>query len=169
MSRLDFCEYELVDDCYDWKNDNCDECNIFKAYCEGARRAKNSIVRCKDCKNNYNTCINHGINQPMCDFTNRVLKETDFCSRGERRTDESPNDDFCSYGERAEPTEYKMPGHDEVMEALEKLTLDPIWQGTSKSEGHCFDCVHNEVCRYYDHIVGGCDFKETVEDLGARV
>ena len=43
------------------------------------------IVRCKDCKNNYNTCTNHGINQPMCDFTDRVLKETDFCSRGERR------------------------------------------------------------------------------------
>ena len=43
------------------------------------------LVRCKDCKNNYNTCINHGINQPMCDFTDRVLKETDFCSRGERR------------------------------------------------------------------------------------
>lgn len=43
------------------------------------------VVRCKDCKNNYNTCTNHGINQPMCDFTDRVLKETDFCSRGERR------------------------------------------------------------------------------------
>lgn len=43
------------------------------------------VVRCKDCKNNYNTCTNHGINQPMCDFTDRMLKETDFCSRGERR------------------------------------------------------------------------------------
>lgn len=43
------------------------------------------IVRCKDCKNNYNTCTNHGTNQPMCDFTDRMLKETDFCSRGERR------------------------------------------------------------------------------------
>ena len=41
------------------------------------------LVRCKDCKNNYNTCTNHGINQPMCDFTDRMLKETDFCSRGE--------------------------------------------------------------------------------------
>lgn len=40
MSRLDYCKYELVGDCYDWKNDNCDRCNIFKAYCEGARRAK---------------------------------------------------------------------------------------------------------------------------------
>ena len=40
MSRLDYCKYELVGDCYDWKNDNCDGCNIFKAYCEGERRAK---------------------------------------------------------------------------------------------------------------------------------
>lgn len=43
------------------------------------------IIRCKDCKNNYNTCLNHGVNQPMCDFTDRKLKENDFCSRGERR------------------------------------------------------------------------------------
>ena len=43
------------------------------------------VVLCKDCKNNYNTCTNHGINQPMCDLTDRVLKETDFCSFGERR------------------------------------------------------------------------------------
>lgn len=42
MSRLDYCKYELVGDCYDWKNDNCDWCNIFRAYCEGARRAKES-------------------------------------------------------------------------------------------------------------------------------
>ena len=46
MSRLDYCQYSLLNrDCYDWKNDNCDECNIFKAYCEGARMAKASIVR----------------------------------------------------------------------------------------------------------------------------
>ena len=44
MSRLDYCKYELVGDCYDWKNDNCDRCNIFKAYCEGARRAKESRI-----------------------------------------------------------------------------------------------------------------------------
>lgn len=34
-------------------------------------------------------------------------------------------DDFCSHGERAEQTEYKLPGHDEVMEALDKLKLKP--------------------------------------------
>ena len=89
MSRLDFCQYELVDDCYDWKNDNCDECNIFKAYCEGARRAKNSIVRCKDCrhldvwnlKNIYAVCSKHGITfEPFEDDT-----RTHFCSWGERK------------------------------------------------------------------------------------
>ena len=43
------------------------------------------VVLCKDCKNNYNTCLNHGRNEPMCDFTDRKLKEDDFCSRGEKR------------------------------------------------------------------------------------
>ena len=43
------------------------------------------VVLCRDCKNNYNTCLNHGINQPMCDFTDRKLREDDFCSRGEKR------------------------------------------------------------------------------------
>lgn len=76
MSRLDFCEYELVDDCDDWKNDNCDECNIFKAYCEGARRAKNSIVHCKDCRH-------YGIGN--CYMYGGQMNEDDFCSYGERR------------------------------------------------------------------------------------
>jgi len=43
------------------------------------------VVFCKDCKNNYNTCLNHGRNEPMCDFTDRKLKEDDFCSRGVKR------------------------------------------------------------------------------------
>ena len=61
------------------------------------------LVRCKDCRY-YHT----EVGEDECRW----------------RTDESPNDDdFCSYGERAEQTEYKMPGHDEVMEALDKLTL----------------------------------------------
>ena len=111
MSRLDYCQYELVDDCYDWKNDNCDECNIFKAYCEGARRAKNSIVRCKDCRHlevcnteyTYAMCHKHHI-------------------RFEPFEDDTRNN-YCSWGERAEQTEYKLPGYDEVMEKLDKLTL----------------------------------------------
>ena len=78
MSRLDFCQYELVDDCYDWKNDHCDGCNIFKAYCEGARRAKNSIVRCKDCVRN-----NDG---NFCDIAFFINDDGDgFCNCGERR------------------------------------------------------------------------------------
>jgi hypothetical protein len=81
MSRLDFCQYELVDDCHDWKNDNCDECNIFKSYCEGARRAKNSIVRCMDCiwGKEWND------KQIFCDRILMRLRENDFCSYGERR------------------------------------------------------------------------------------
>lgn len=37
------------------------------------------VVRCRECKHNY------GINEPMCDFADRKLRETDFCSRGERK------------------------------------------------------------------------------------
>lgn len=47
------------------------------------------IVRCKDCKHNYNTVINHGKMHPRCDFTDRALTENDFCSRGERQTERS--------------------------------------------------------------------------------
>ena len=43
------------------------------------------VVLCRDCKNNYNTCLNHGRNEPMCDFTDRKLKEDDFCSHGVKR------------------------------------------------------------------------------------
>ena len=76
MSRLDYCQYSLLNrDCYDWKNDNCDECNIFKAYCEGERRAKNLIVRCKDCTHYDGWCDVH--------FQPRL--ETDFCNYGEMK------------------------------------------------------------------------------------
>lgn len=85
MSRLDFCQYELVDDCYDWKNDNCDECNIFKAYCEGERRAKNSIVRCKDCRH-ANEC-HKSVQYTRNEQSTITLGYTpiEWCSRGERR------------------------------------------------------------------------------------
>jgi len=42
------------------------------------------IVRCKECKHNYNIAINHGKMHPRCDFTDYKLTENDFCSRGER-------------------------------------------------------------------------------------
>ena len=83
MSRLDFCQYELVDDCYDWKNDNCDECNIFKAYCEGARRAKKSIVRCKDCRYRNGKVNRKGFE--VCDATGMDITDNDYCSYGERK------------------------------------------------------------------------------------
>lgn len=46
------------------------------------------IVRCKECKHNYNTAINHGKMQPRCDFTDWKLTKNDFCSRGERKESE---------------------------------------------------------------------------------
>ena len=48
-----------------------------------------SVVRCKECKWNENTCVNHGVMKPRCRFTDYVHSA----------------DDFCSYGERAEQTE----------------------------------------------------------------
>ena len=49
MSRLDWCQNVLLKhSCYDWKNDNCDGCNIFQAYCEGAARAKRKMERPTD-------------------------------------------------------------------------------------------------------------------------
>lgn len=80
MSRLDYCQYELVDDCYDWKNDNCDECNIFKAYCEGARMAKASIVRCKDCR--YRELDGDVTHYYWCRINERPVDDTDYCAWG---------------------------------------------------------------------------------------
>lgn len=30
-------------------------------------------------------------------------------------------------------------------------------------ERYCFNCIHNEVCRYCPH--DGCDFKETMKEV----
>ena len=47
------------------------------------------IVRCRDCKYNYVTTRNHGKqDDPRCDFTDRRLSLDDFCSRGEKRTED---------------------------------------------------------------------------------
>ena len=43
------------------------------------------IVRCKECKHNYNTAINHGKMQPRCDFMDAKLRADDFCSYGQKR------------------------------------------------------------------------------------
>ncbi len=42
------------------------------------------IVRCKECKHNYNKVLNHGKMYPRCDFADWKLSENDYCSRGER-------------------------------------------------------------------------------------
>ena len=77
MSRLDYCKHELVDDCYDWKNNNCDECNIFKAYCEGARRAKASIGSYTGfCKSQLITCHFVKACNGVCPFED-ALKHAD--------------------------------------------------------------------------------------------
>ena len=42
------------------------------------------VVRCKECKHNYRTELNHGKMKPRCDFTDWMLTENDYCSHGER-------------------------------------------------------------------------------------
>lgn len=46
------------------------------------------VVRCKDCKHNYDTSINHGKMHPKCDFMDLMLTENDYCSHGERKETE---------------------------------------------------------------------------------
>lgn len=101
MSRLDYCQYELVDDCYDWKNDNCDGCNIFKAYCEGARMAKASIVRCKDCRYYVQDFWGKIGGVPIIMAHNCCTFWGNGC-----KTDPSG---YCSFGELAEQTERREP------------------------------------------------------------
>ena len=81
-----------------------------------------SVVRCKDCKwymltdhNETEVCTNKQWDISMAVYP--IISANGFCSYGERGDN--------SYGERAEQTEYKLPGHDEVMDALDKLTLKP--------------------------------------------
>lgn len=99
MSRLDYCKNELIrHNCYDWKCNHCDGCNIFKAYYEGARRAKESIVRCKDCK--------HGKE----DYPQRIREQMDERWKNtpqtyscKHSTYSHDGEFFCGYGERGEP------------------------------------------------------------------
>ena len=46
------------------------------------------VVRCKDCKHNENTCLNHGKMRPRCKFTMFVRSANSFCSWGERKDNE---------------------------------------------------------------------------------
>ena len=48
------------------------------------------IVRCRECKWNENTCINHGEMKPRCKFTDYVHTADDFCSYG-CNSSEKPN------------------------------------------------------------------------------
>ena len=68
----------------------------------GEIEAEMVVVRCKDCRW-QEECSQFVVLHKFCGVYQEIS--------------------FCSHGERAEQTEYKMPGHDEVMEALDKLTL----------------------------------------------
>lgn len=112
MSRLDWCKSVLLNrDCYDWKNDNCDGCNIFKAYCEGARMVRRSIIHCKDCL--YWQDNNGGYPHANCRWC---------------ETETPDADDYCSGG--ATEQTYKLSGYDEVIEALDNLKLEFTIHGT---------------------------------------
>lgn len=44
------------------------------------------VVRCKDCKYNWVTSYNHGVqDDPRCKFTSYKLSLNDYCSIGERK------------------------------------------------------------------------------------
>lgn len=45
------------------------------------------VVRCKDCKWNYDTSVNHGNMFPKCKFTDYVRTGDFYCAMGERRED----------------------------------------------------------------------------------
>ena len=74
-----------------------------------------SVVRCKDCIYRNKTKVNDK-GFEVCDATGMDITDNDF----------------CSYGERAEQTEYKLPGHDEVMEALDNMKLEFTIHGTER-------------------------------------
>lgn len=46
------------------------------------------VVRCKDCKWNYDTSVNHGNMFPKCKFTDYVRTGDFYCAMGERREDD---------------------------------------------------------------------------------
>ena len=64
-----------------------------------------SVVRCKDCRHGwYDDDIEYYV-----------------CRHPKGLNEELYGVDYCSYGQTKEQTEYKLPGHDEVMEKLDNL------------------------------------------------
>lgn len=67
-----------------------DRCQYEKGYADGKADAMDSIVRCKDCKHRKEW-LNHGqfyCGHESCGMAAGVdLRDGDFCSYGERRTD----------------------------------------------------------------------------------
>ena len=54
-----------------------------KGYADGKRDAEAALVRCKDCKHS----IEGGLDYCVCNKSHLLLNDDDFCSYGERRTD----------------------------------------------------------------------------------
>lgn len=71
------------------------------------------VVRCKDCRHGY---YDSDTEYYYCGFSKGLTEDlngNDYCSYGQN---------VSNFGERAEQ-EYKLPGYDEVMEALNNLTI----------------------------------------------
>ena len=68
----DTCAYRGPQGCSAWECEYISRDDAIEAY-------KTSVVRCRDCRYNY------GRKSPECFYAQRVLKDEDFCSYGERR------------------------------------------------------------------------------------
>ena len=67
------------------------------------------LIHCKDCRHGQYDATHY-----FCAKHHHKVYEDDYCSHGQR---------LSNFSELAEQTEHKLPGHDEVIDALNKLTL----------------------------------------------
>lgn len=177
MSRLDYCKYELVGDCYDWKNDNCDRCNIFRAYCEGARRAK---------KAQNNAEPTHGrlidadaLNEKLCETTifikdgevfQRMINDAPTVSADDEPTvirsrTLMPTKDFKEWAKRVRetnPNAVVIPCDAEVASADAAQGWTPCREGLPDVGERCLVTLSNKVVAIGTlHSAGEC-----VDDSG---
>lgn len=107
-------------------------------YVKGYNDKNAEIVRCKDCRHFTHYADGCGV----CNEKDHILtyqNQNDFCSYGERaeQTDKYPWEAIpCDDPERQERInnykEYHMPGHDEVMDALDNLKVKFIVKGKER-------------------------------------
>ena len=84
---------EWCDSCkeYDQEKHCCPRWNrVIKSTVEELKAAQPEIIRCKDCKywREYKYVNGKPKFLPKCGFNDIYTRESDFCSRAERRTDE---------------------------------------------------------------------------------